>query len=399
MMYSLVITMAASNTRSNMAKKNKSRRNKTLVKKSQGVSSFVNQGRQRARNKTRVGRGNTFNFAPAAMGSTQTYAGPNQGSALHLTHREQMGGLGVDTTFRGDSTPVSFANPNLVDWTAELAQNYTKYEMDKVGMTYEPRCPTSTAGRVGMAYLPRVTDPTPSTFEQLMSIPGAVAGPVWQALNLNIPKNELQGIVRAGEHFTDDSTVTNALVYAPMAGWNATPNEAPGRFCYATEGGAAFSHIGDLFIGLAGKFLGAVLPSLLASHEKMRDVAPAGVAFLANIGVHNSINRLGVTSAYTGGVYTLTFPKRGKYAVHVNGVAVGTTHTGPITSATSTATVSTHLGVIPATVGTQTFGAYTVVVANEGEDLELTFPNKAAAGTGDNLYIEVYKKHSKFAVF
>ena len=326
------------------------------------------------------------------------YPGPN-GNALHLTHREQRGGMAVDTTFRGSSTPVSLANPNLVDWTSELAQNYTKYDMDKMSMSYQPKCGTSTAGRIGMAYLPRPSDPTPSNFEQLMSIPGAVTGPVWQALNLSVPKKDLQGIVRDGEHFTDDSVVTTNVSYTPMAAWDASANEAPGRFCTATDGGAGFSQVGDVFINLAGKFLGAILPAMLATHEKIRDSAPAGLGFIGTVTNHNHINRLGLVSAYTGGVYTLTFCKRGRYSVMVNAVALATTHTGPITSATSTATVTPYLGLTPFTFGTHSVGAYTVTVNVEDEDLELTFPNKAAAGTDDSLMVAVTKKHAKFAVF
>jgi len=94
-------------------------------------------------------------------------------------------------------------HPKEIPWFGGIAPSYQRWGMQNLKVWYEPRVSTSTNGTISMAFLSDFKDDTPTSFQSLTSIRGAVRGAPWDKFTLACPK------YRAYDYTKDLSPLSN----------------------------------------------------------------------------------------------------------------------------------------------------------------------------------------------
>lgn len=77
----------------------------------------------------------------------------------------------------------------LFSWLAGIAHKFEEYKFHKFTLTYEPQCPTSEAGCVGLYFDSDPTHADPPTWNHFIGLPATTHGAVWAKQSLNVPKH------------------------------------------------------------------------------------------------------------------------------------------------------------------------------------------------------------------
>jgi len=79
-------------------------------------------------------------------------------------------------------------HPDNIPWLSGIAPSYQRWGLNNLKVWYEPRVSTSTNGTVAMTVLSDFKDATPTSFQSLTSVTGAVRGAPWDKFTLSSPK-------------------------------------------------------------------------------------------------------------------------------------------------------------------------------------------------------------------
>jgi len=143
-------------------------------------------GRQRPKSKktTTVARQPYMNAPVARTLRGYTVRGPKVtgnlgGRAITVSHREYI----QDVTGSVDFTTVPFpVNPGrdiCFTWLADLASRYERYHFTKLRFLYEPRCATTTAGSVILAFDYDALDDAPTTKQKVYTYHHCAQAAAW----------------------------------------------------------------------------------------------------------------------------------------------------------------------------------------------------------------------------
>lgn len=70
-------------------------------------------------------------------------------------------------------------------WLARQASLFNKYKFDRITLRYVPFCPTTTQGRLVIAWTGDSDDNLPTSAQQVSQYQNSVEGPVWRELSCN----------------------------------------------------------------------------------------------------------------------------------------------------------------------------------------------------------------------
>lgn len=80
--------------------------------------------------------------------------------------------------------------PCNLDWLSGVCQSYQRWKLSNIKIWYEPRVGTNTSGMLAMAVQSDYADATPTSLRKLITSAGAVRGPVWDKLTLQVPEGK-----------------------------------------------------------------------------------------------------------------------------------------------------------------------------------------------------------------
>lgn len=168
-----------------MARKNKG---KTIVPKQPGKPAPPKQGKQ----------GGTYAASrkaiPAAysvrQGGTSRPKISSSSRGLQITHSEMLGSLVSSATTLTMSATSFIVNPgkySTFPWLSTLAGNFDKYVLRKFVVRLVSNQPTSTGGKIGIAFDYDSTDPLPTDRNEFFSMTHHVECAPWDTIELNVP--------------------------------------------------------------------------------------------------------------------------------------------------------------------------------------------------------------------
>lgn len=140
-------------------------------------------------------------------------------------------------------------HPKEIRWFGGIAPSFQKWGMQNLKVWYEPRVSTSTNGTLTMAILSDFKDATPTSFQSLTSIKGAVRGAPWDKFKLQCPK------YRAYDYINDLS---------PLSGEDKN-DRAIGRIVVFADMDESFGKddiVGRIFLEYTPVFIDPIDPSL-----------------------------------------------------------------------------------------------------------------------------------------
>lgn len=131
------------------------------------------------------GRGGSRNTDP---GNVNSYAKPRiyrqprimgmGGDKITIRGKEQLGTFGTKASFACYAFLLDPTNPLLV-WLTRMAKCYNRYVFRVARFSYEPFCPTSTAGRLMLSYSSDPNDSVPATSNAQFQYARSCSAPVW----------------------------------------------------------------------------------------------------------------------------------------------------------------------------------------------------------------------------
>lgn len=202
-----------------------------------------NARRRRARRSRRGngdgGRG-TMIVAPVSQPVTRTACvSTSPGGPRTETGTEYLVTLRSNSTTIGKYECGSFSLNPTEKFTfprlANVASQFLKYRCNSIRFTYTPIVATSSPGEMALVVVADPTITNPSSMEEMVSYVGAYRGPIWQATQLEVPRESFNSMFN--DHAIkqiggDPGNPTNdSLLYSP------------GRLMVATSGCTALSVI------------------------------------------------------------------------------------------------------------------------------------------------------------
>jgi hypothetical protein len=144
-----------------------------------------------------------------------------------------------NTQYRKDSFPVNPASGNIFPWLSGVANHYESYKFRKLAFKYHARCPTSTAGVVGMAFDFDVQDEPPRNQMAALMMKDKASSNAWDCFELEV---DLSGDRYPTRYCSVGATGADAsqLVVGDPKTWNV------GRLTCFQEGVSITSQIGYL---------------------------------------------------------------------------------------------------------------------------------------------------------
>lgn len=172
---------------------------------------------------------------PAAVSTvtrTRVPKGHFDTNGLTINHKELLARVSGTAAFTATSYVLNPAVPETFPWLSPIATRFEYYHIRSLRVLYVPRCPTTTAGTLSMAFDKDVLDPDPISYRSLLSYQGAVSTPAWSAASLAATSSQLT-----------PQRLYNAIT--PAAGSDQRLYDW-GKLIFATEGAEA--DYGDLFL-------------------------------------------------------------------------------------------------------------------------------------------------------
>lgn len=160
--------------------------------------------------------------APAAIGRVTGKRAPpkmkQSKDGVTVSHSELLTTVvssSVANTFYVDSFVINPGKANVFPWLSTIAVNYDKYRISKMAVELVTFAPTSTAGRIGIAYDPDSTDEPPANKTEFFAMEKHIQGPVWQSVMLELPVPTKELFVNS--HTTADSKLIDAGQFVVMS--------------------------------------------------------------------------------------------------------------------------------------------------------------------------------------
>jgi hypothetical protein len=113
-----------------------------------------------------------------------------------VTHQELVNTLTSSANaFNASSLVINPGKAYVFPWLSTIATNYDKYRMLSMSVTLNPHLPTTTAGKMGIAFDPDSSDDVPSNRSEFFAMVRHVEGPVWQAISMAFPLDRSEKFV------------------------------------------------------------------------------------------------------------------------------------------------------------------------------------------------------------
>jgi hypothetical protein len=112
----------------------------------------------------------------------------NANGKCYLTGSEQIGTVIVNTTSNYQFVTL---NPMLLatTWLQRQATLYNKFKFNRAVLRFSPFCPSTTFGRIMIAWSGDAGDNTPTSANQVSQYQGAREAPVWRDLSVAMPQS------------------------------------------------------------------------------------------------------------------------------------------------------------------------------------------------------------------
>lgn len=161
-------------------------------------------------------------LAPAAVSVRQRGAGkPRVRSSprgVMISHTEMIGNLVSHSSTLLFNAVEYTANPGkfaTFPWLSQLAGNFDKYVMHKLVVHLVSNQPTTTAGKIGIAFDYDSTDPLPTDRSEFFAMTHHVECAPWDSVSLSIPVDQVPRFVNS--HTTTDSKLIDVGAIVVMA--------------------------------------------------------------------------------------------------------------------------------------------------------------------------------------
>lgn len=159
---------------------------------------------------------------------------------------ETIGQLGTSATAAAfnwvDLSPLSTSSSGIYGltqtWLGRQATLFNRYKYVSARLRFVPFVPTTTAGRVVMAFDSDFNDSQPSSVAQVTQYQNSVECPVWREIGINLPSSMQR------EFVVTSATTTNAAVLPAR----------PGGFVISTDQATVAQSIGSLYLDYTVNF-------------------------------------------------------------------------------------------------------------------------------------------------
>lgn len=101
------------------------------------------------------------------------------GRSITISHREYIQDVSGTVLFTALPFPVNPGRDICFPWLADLASRYERYQFSKLRFLYEPRCPTTMAGTVVLAFDYDALDAAPTTKQDVYSYHHCAQSAAW----------------------------------------------------------------------------------------------------------------------------------------------------------------------------------------------------------------------------
>jgi len=187
--------------------------------------------------------GNALNLrvnAPVAKGRIRRSPAPTQifgkGGSLYVTHCEYIGEIPGSTNYAVTTFPLNPGWHTTFPWLSTIAQQYEKYEFERLSFETNTVAPTTLPGIIILGTDWDASDPATTGKDQIYSFPDSVSSPSWESVVYVAKPAELKAL---GKRFI-------------RAGLNPGNTDIKlydiGNFQVATQGQAVTTTIAELFV-------------------------------------------------------------------------------------------------------------------------------------------------------
>lgn len=115
----------------------------------------------------------------------------SNGTVTTVVGSEMIQSFSITSTFQPYQVPIFFGpttNPTFSlagTWLAQQALLFNKFKFKRLTLRYEPFVPTTTQGRIMIAWNGDVNDARPTSAPQVSQYQNAVEAPVWRQVSCN----------------------------------------------------------------------------------------------------------------------------------------------------------------------------------------------------------------------
>jgi len=319
---------------------------------------------------------------PLAISSVNRWRMPQMGrqssTSIVVTHREFLNDVNAGGgIFACNSYPVNPGLGAIFPWLSHLAQNYESYRFRKLEVEYVPFVPTTQAGTIMLAMDFDAADATPLTKAGLMSMQGAVSGPVWGPIKLDCVKANLLKMAESRYSRGGNLAANLDIKTYDVANLNVATASA------------------GVFVGAIGELYLNYTVELITPQYNMADEAADDSAKVIPTANVTKLNLFGSARTVTGNLPItvnpdhIVFQEPGDYLLDMK--ATGTAFVGNVTPAYSAANiVSTIVGNLVDAAATTMLTTMVVRVPEKNGRVYLDYNAGATTVTALTLRIARY---------
>lgn len=180
-------------------------------------------------------------YVPRGMttGAKMSMQGSSKDGKVLIRNEEYLTDMVCSVNYTVTGFSINPGLQNVFAWLSSIANNYEFYQFKHLKIHYRPIVGTATPGQMMMAMDYDAADSPPSTKQKFLSYMGAVSGPVYSVLTLDLPKVNMEKFAK--EKFTRNSAVP--------AGKDVKTYDL-GNLLFASNGGGGAS-TGSVFLDYA----------------------------------------------------------------------------------------------------------------------------------------------------
>jgi len=161
--------------------------------------------------------------------------------AFRVAHREIVGGMGVDDTFRVVAWELNPGLPGTFPWLSSVALGFEMYRFNRFTVRYTPVCSTAVGGFVQLVPEYDITDSLPGSVTQASSYLNSKGGQVYAPMSIDLDiKSMMGGLTRKYVNSTQSYIdFIAATTVNPPLGNNIEPRTSSSAFYCCTSNGAS----------------------------------------------------------------------------------------------------------------------------------------------------------------
>jgi hypothetical protein len=174
-----------------------------------------------------------------------------------VTHREYIADVNsASSAFQVQKYSINPGISTTFPWLSSVANRFESYLFDRLTFSYEPICPTNTAGSVILSVDYDANDPAPNNKVTAMAYSGAVRTSPWDLVNFNAYKSDLSkfGVQR----YTRAANVTGDIKTYDIGSLFVCTSSTP----------TAATTLGELYVEYTCKFYTPQLSPVSGGNER-----------------------------------------------------------------------------------------------------------------------------------